>query len=153
MNILYFRAAGALGVMNNTAQTAPNGAIVIDNPLGANSWSILPNIAIPANAPREGHRTSLRVGFGVALSGDQVSQRGAAATLPEEDATTLKLLCLLLEIKKVLHKGSYLRLPKPTDLSLLLYDLADELQFDELKQDGDATGNNNGEKRRFLGEK
>lgn len=44
-------AAGDLGVMNKTAQTAPNGAIVIDNPFGASNWSTLPNIAIPANAP------------------------------------------------------------------------------------------------------
>lgn len=30
------RAAGVDGVAKSTAQTAPNGAIVIENPLGAN---------------------------------------------------------------------------------------------------------------------
>lgn len=73
--MLYFRAAGDLGVTNKTAQTAPNGAIVIDNiPLEANISSTFPNIAIAANAPREGQTMSLRGGEGEALSGDQVSQ-------------------------------------------------------------------------------
>lgn len=34
-----------------TAQTAPKGAIVIETPLGVSISSILPNIAIAANAP------------------------------------------------------------------------------------------------------
>lgn len=34
-----------------TAQTAPNGAIVIEIPFGANIWSTFPSMAIAANAP------------------------------------------------------------------------------------------------------
>ena len=45
------RAAGEEGAAKRTAETAPKGAIVIEIPLGAKIWSILPNIAIAANAP------------------------------------------------------------------------------------------------------
>lgn len=34
MNMLYFRAAGEVGVAKRTAQTAPRGAIVTEMPLG-----------------------------------------------------------------------------------------------------------------------
>lgn len=44
-------APGDDGVANNTAETAPKGAIVIEIPLVAKNWSIFPRIAIAANAP------------------------------------------------------------------------------------------------------
>lgn len=42
-----------------TAQTAPSGAMVNDNPLAATAPSSLPRRAIAANAPADGHTTSL----------------------------------------------------------------------------------------------
>lgn len=46
------RAPGEVGVAKRTAQTAPKGAIVIEIPFGLSISSILPNMAIAANAPK-----------------------------------------------------------------------------------------------------
>lgn len=81
MNTLYFRAPGEVGVAKRIAQTAPKGAIVIEIPFGLSISSILPNIAIAANAPADGQIMSLREGAGEALSGFQVSQSGAPTLL------------------------------------------------------------------------
>lgn len=60
MNMFFLFAAGDEGVVNSTAQTAPNGAIVKVTPLCAIIWSNLPRAAIAANAPADGHKMSLR---------------------------------------------------------------------------------------------
>jgi hypothetical protein len=89
-------------VARRTAETAPKGAIVIEIPFGAKTWSNFPNIAIAANAPAEGQRTSLREGAAGRFPGFQSSQNGAGAATLLDDATTpcsaLLLLPLLLII-------------------------------------------------------
>lgn len=81
INILYFLAPGEEGVAKRTAQTAPSGAIVIDIPFDANIWSILPSIAIAANAPAEGQTMSLSGGAFDVFSGIQPSHTVADALM------------------------------------------------------------------------
>lgn len=45
------RAEGAEGEANKSAETAPNGATVIESPFGVNNWSSFPNMATATNAP------------------------------------------------------------------------------------------------------
>ena len=98
MNMLYFLAAGAEGVVKRTAETAPKGAIVIERPFGANSWSIFPSSAIAANAPAEGQRMSLREGVEADLRGFQSSHREGEGEATSLDAT-IPCGCLLLLAK------------------------------------------------------
>lgn len=98
INILYFLAPGEEGVAKRTAQTAPNGAIVIDIPFGANIWSIFPSIAIAANAPAEGQKTSLSAGALELFSGikpSHIAAPPADALIMTEEESFFLLITLL----------------------------------------------------------
>lgn len=118
INILYFLAAGEEGVAKRTAQTAPNGATVIDIPFGANIWSIFPSIAIATNAPAEGQKTSLSAGALELFSGIKPSHIAAVdALIMTKEESFLLLLITLLFPNILLSFKPKKNLPRPrTDL-------------------------------------
>lgn len=95
INILYFRAEGAEGEANKSAETAPNGATVIESPFGVNNWSSFPNMATARNAPAEGHRISLKEGVEEDLGGFQFSHMDGETT--SLDALIITFLLVLLK--------------------------------------------------------
>lgn len=67
-NILYFFAAGVVGVAKSTAHTAPKGAIVKVSPIGSTNLSMYDMASIATKAPAAGHTMSLMGGEGAGES-------------------------------------------------------------------------------------
>lgn len=63
-NILYFFAAGVVGVAKRTAHTAPKGAMVKVSPMGSTNLSRYDMASIAMKAPEAGHTMSLIGGEG-----------------------------------------------------------------------------------------